>query len=128
MSQTISLKTTVKNRVKDGQRQNDYDFTVKFWNKLLREGKMSAKNHKCTDETLWAALVRNYEVWGKQLEDEVSEERIRLLQRKMSELRRYFNGDWKDEALEYYQRIDPSAQIKIKAKVKDYFLPQNYSE
>lgn len=123
---TISLRTATKNRTKDAQRANDYNspYGVKFWNRLLREGKMKAKNKKCNDQTLWDAFCHNYQYWGEALKTETNPEKIKKLTRWRKMLMPYFDGTWKQEAWEYYMRIDPHTADFLRIKVKaDCKLP-----
>lgn len=119
---TITMKRTVSNRTKDAQRAHDYKspYGVKFWNKLLREGKMAAANKKCNDQTLWNAFCRNFWYWGECLKTETDPEKIEKYTRWREMLMPYFDGTWKQEAWEYYMRIDPHTadflRIKVKAK------------
>lgn len=115
---TISLRTCVKGYVKDGQRANDYAFTVKFWNKLLREGKMKAKNRKCNDQTLWDALCRNYTYWYSIVDSEEDLEKKERLNTQLNLIEKFFTDEWKTDVLEYYKRQDPEQYYKTKLKIK----------
>ncbi len=131
---TISLRTAVKSYVKDGQRQHDYKpklktgiprkyghiYSVEFWNKLLREGKMKAKNRKCNDQTLWNAMVRNYIYWERILREdsEMEEEKRIKLNKQLDLIEKFFNGAWEKEVVEYYKRQDPNQWFKLRFKVK----------
>ncbi len=124
---TISLRTCVKNYVKDGQRAHDYDFTVKFWNKLLREGKMAAKNKKCNDQTLWNALCRNYWYWYSILPEQTEQEQIDLLNRKLDLIEKFFTDEYIEDVKGYYQRQDPVQWYKVKLKIKaERLIPNSY--
>lgn len=107
---TISLRTCVKNKVKEAQAIRDYNFAVKFWNHLLKEGKMSTQNQKCTDQTLWEAMVRNYCQMYRQggLEN----------QTKMDMIESFFEKTFWDQAIEYYKKKDPDQWQKLKLKIR----------
>lgn len=99
-----SLRNIVKLKVKDGQRTMDYSFTVKFWNKLLREGKLSTKNKKCTDVSLRAAINRNWEVLNAAANSgEVDEEALGLVLRKIELLKPFMTNEWKSFYKDYAQ-------------------------
>lgn len=99
-----SLRNIVKLKVKDGQRAMDYNFTVKFWNKLLREGKLSTKNKKCTDVSLRAAINRNWEVLNAAANSgEVDEEALGLVLRKIELLKPFMTNEWKSFYKDYAQ-------------------------
>lgn len=87
-------KNVIKNLVKENQRIHDYKspFGVKFWNKILKDSKNYAKNHKVFDKNLPLVIERDWEYYNRCLETETDPEKISILKRKLYQLS-FFRDD-----------------------------------
>jgi hypothetical protein len=105
-------KNVIKNLVKENQRIHDYDspFGVKFWNKILKDSKYLAKNHKVFDKNLPAIIERDYEYYNRCLEEETDPNKIYILKRKIYQLEYFLDDRWRtlfdDDARLYPDKRD----------------------
>ena len=106
-----SMKNTIKNLVKESQRVHDYKspFGAKFWNKILKDSKFLAKNHKVFDKNLPPIVERDYERYNQLLETETDEKKIEVLKEKIYQLSFFVNGEWRNI-------IDMDARVKEEYK------------
>lgn len=94
---TTRMKKAMKDKVKDGQRANDYgkEGAVVFWNKLLREAKLMAPNKKASDIELPIVVKRNYERWENLIQnDDTPPEKKELYTKYLDWLLPFYNGEW----------------------------------
>jgi hypothetical protein len=90
-------KNVIKNLVKENQRIHDYDspFGVKFWNKILKDSKYLAHNHKVFDKNLPTIIERDYAYYNRCLETETDEKKVEILKRKIYQLEYFLDDRWK---------------------------------
>lgn len=92
-----TFKNVIKNLVKENQRIHDYKspYGVKFWNKILRDSKSYAKNHKVFDENVHKVVERDYAYYTRMLQEETDSEKLKMFQRKKFQLEFFMDGRWK---------------------------------
>lgn len=93
-----TFKNVIKNLVKENQRIHDYDskYGVKFWNKILKDSKNYAKNHKVFDENVHTVVERDYKRYQEALLTETDPDKIKDLKEKLFQLEFFIDGRWKE--------------------------------
>ena len=101
-----TFKNVIKNLVKENQRIHDYDskFGVKFWNKILKDSKNYAKNHKVFDENVHKVVERDYEYYKRMVE--AGGEDVEIFKEKLFQLEFFIDGRWKD-IIDAHARLYP---------------------
>ena len=100
-------KNVIKNLKKKKKKIHDYKspYGVKFWNKILKDSKFYAKNHKVFDKNIPLVIERDWEYYHRCLETETDPEKIADLNRKIYQLSVFRTNEWKtffDEAARLY--------------------------
>lgn len=101
-----TFKNVIKNLVKENQRIHDYEseFGVKFWNKILKDSKNYAKNHKVFDENVHKVVERDYEYYKRMIE--ASGDKVNIYKEKLFQLEFFIDGRWKD-MIDAHARLYP---------------------
>lgn len=101
-----TFKNVIKNLVKENQRIHDYEseFGVKFWNKILKDSKNYAKNHKVFDENVHKVVERDYEYYKKMIE--AGGDKVNIYKEKLFQLEFFIDGRWKD-MIDAHARLYP---------------------
>ena len=101
-----TFKNVIKNLVKENQRIHDYDskFGVKFWNKILKDSKNYAKNHKVFDENVHKVVERDYEYYKRMIA--AGGEDVEIFKEKLFQLEFFVDGRWKD-MIDAHARLYP---------------------
>lgn len=91
-----TFKNVIKNLVKENQRIHDYEseFGVKFWNKILKDSKNYAKNHKVFDENVHKVVERDYNYYKRMIE--AGGDKVDIYKEKLFQLEFFIDGRWKN--------------------------------
>lgn len=114
-----TFKNVIKNLVKENQRIHDYEspFGVKFWNKILRDSKFYAKNHKVFEENVHKVVERDYQYYLRMLEEETDPAKLEIFKQKLFQLSFFVDGRWK-QMIDPYARLYPEfREILYKVKI-----------
>ena len=101
-----TFKNVIKNLVKENQRIHDYEseFGVKFWNKILKDSKNYAKNHKVFDENVHKVVERDYNYYKRMIE--AGGDKVDIYKEKLFQLEFFIDGRWKN-MIDAHARLYP---------------------
>lgn len=102
------IKNVVKNLVKENQRVHDYKspYGVKFWNKILKDSKAYAKNHKVFEKNVALVIEKDYNRYNQLLENEdIKDEQKEILKEKIFQLSFFMEKNWAE-------MFDDAARLK----------------